>query len=178
MKGIMENGEATHFLGTLLDITAEKQTQLRLEEAVHEAEEANKAKSIFLANMSHEIRTPLNSIIGFSELLYNTIEDDKKRSQVASIRNSGRNLLKIINDILDLSKIEADKMVVERAPLNLIQVVREVCTIFEPNIKEKNLYLTIQTDTDLTTPLLLDETRLRQILFNLVGNALKFTSLG
>src|SRR5690554_7168805 len=81
MKGIMENGEATHFLGTLLDITAEKQTQLQLEEAVHEAEEANKAKSIFLANMSHEIRTPLNSIIGFSELLYNTIDDDKKRSQ-------------------------------------------------------------------------------------------------
>ena len=178
MKGIMENGEATHFLGTLLDITAEKQTQLRLEEAVHEAEEANKAKSIFLANMSHEIRTPLNSIIGFSELLYSTIEDDKKRSQVTSIRDSGRNLLRIINDILDLSKVEAGKMIVEREPMNVYHLVSEVCSMFEPNIKEKNLHLTIEHDKVDATPLLLDETRLRQILFNLVGNAIKFTFRG
>ena len=178
MKGIVENDEAIHALGTLLDITAEKQTQSELEEAVHNAEEANKAKSIFLANMSHEIRTPLNSIIGFSELLYSTIEDDKRRSQVASIRNSGRNLLRIINDILDLSKVEAGKMIVEREPMNVLHVVREVCSIFEPNIAEKNLHLTIEPDKDLTVPLLLDETRLRQILFNLVGNAIKFTSKG
>jgi len=178
MKGIVENGKPIHVLGTLLDITAEKQTQSELEEAVHDAKEANKAKSIFLANMSHEIRTPLNSIIGFSELLYNTIEDDKKRSQVGSIRNSGRNLLRIINDILDLSKVEAGKMIVEREPMNVLHVVREVCSMFESNIAEKNLHLTIEPDRVLTMPLLLDETRLRQILFNLVGNAIKFTSKG
>jgi PAS domain S-box-containing protein len=178
LKGIIENGEAIHVQGALLDITAEKQTQLQLEEAVHEAEEANKAKSIFLANMSHEIRTPLNSIIGFSELLYNTIDDDKKRSQIASIRNSGRSLLKIINDILDLSKVEADKMIVESEPINVFQVVTDVCSIFEPNIAEKNLHLTIEPVTVIDMPLLLDETRLRQILFNLVGNAIKFTFRG
>jgi PAS domain S-box-containing protein len=178
IKGVATEGEVTQFMGTLLDITAEREVQRRLEEAVHEAEEANKAKSIFLANMSHEIRTPLNSIIGFSELLNHTIKDDKKRSQIASIRNSGRSLLKIINDILDLSKIEADKMVVEREAINVFQVVTDVCSIFEPNIAEKNLQLTIESDIVDDMPLLLDETRLRQILFNLVGNAIKFTFRG
>ena len=178
IKGEMKNGEAHQFLGTLLDITAEKERQLQLEKAVNEAEEANKAKSIFLANMSHEIRTPLNSIIGFSELLFHTIEDDKKRSQIASIRNSGQNLLRIINDILDLSKVEAGKLILEAEPLNVFQVAREVCSMFEPTIKEKKLHLTIESETTSSHHLLLDGTRLRQILFNLVGNAIKFTSEG
>ena len=108
MKGIPENGEVYQYMGTLIDITAEKERQLQLERTVHEAEEANMAKSAFLANMSHEIRTPLNSIIGFSELLYHTIEDEKKRSQISSIRNSGKSLLRIINDILDLSKLKTE----------------------------------------------------------------------
>jgi PAS domain S-box-containing protein len=178
IKAVVVDGKANHYLGTLIDITAEKQIQLQLEEAVHKAEEANKAKSIFLANMSHEIRTPLNSIIGFSELLYNAIADDKKRSQITSIRNSGRNLLRIINDILDLSKVEAGKIVIEREAINLMQVVGDVCAMFETTITEKNLSLTISSDIDSTLPLQMDETRLRQILFNLVGNAIKFTAEG
>jgi len=177
IKGVI-NDEASHFMGTLLDITADKERELQLEKAVHEAEEANKAKSIFLANMSHEIRTPLNAINGFSEILYNTIEDEKRRSQIASIRNSGRNLLRIINDILDLSKVEAGKIVIEREPMNLIRVVGDVCSMFETTIAEKNLRLTIASDIDSALPLLMDETRLRQILFNLVGNAIKFTAEG
>ena len=128
--------------------------------------------------MSHEMRTPLNSIIGFSELLFHTIEDDKKRSQIASIRNSGQNLLRIINDILDLSKVEAGKLILEAEPLNVFQVAREVCSMFEPTIKEKKLHLTIESETTSSHHLLLDGTRLRQILFNLVGNAIKFTSEG
>src|SRR5690606_24420617 len=103
------------------------------------------------------IRTPLNSIIGFSELLYHTIEDEKKRSQIYSIRNSGKSLLRIINDILDLSKVEAGKIILEREPLNVTQVVKEVCNMFEPNILEKNLYLTIESETTPSHPLLLDE---------------------
>lgn len=178
IKGVLNEDEGHQFIGTLLDITAEKERELKLENAVRDAEEANKAKSIFLANMSHEIRTPLNSIIGFSELLYNAIADDKKRSQIISIRNSGQNLLQIINDILDLSKVEAGKITVESEPLNVFQVVREVCSMFEPSIADKKLQLTIASETASSHPLLLDGTRLRQILFNLVGNAIKFTSKG
>lgn len=178
IKGVLDEGEGHQFMGTLLDITPEKERELQLEQAVQEAEEANKAKSIFLANMSHEIRTPLNAINGFSEILYNTIEDEKRRSQVASIRNSGRNLLRIINDILDLSKVEAGKIAIEREPMNLMQVVADVCGMFETTVAEKKLLLTIASDIDSTLPLLMDEIRLRQILFNLVGNAIKFTAEG
>lgn len=178
MKGIPENGEVYQYMGTLIDITAEKERQLQLERAVHEAEEANMAKSAFLANMSHEIRTPLNSIIGFSELLYHTIEDEKKRSQISSIRNSGKSLLRIINDILDLSKVEAGKIILESEPLNVLLVVKEVCNMFEPTIADKKLYLNIECESPSSKSLLLDGTRLRQILFNLVGNAIKFTAEG
>ncbi len=150
----------------------------KLVKAKETAEEANKAKSLFLANMSHEIRTPLNSIIGFSELLYNSVANHKERFQVKSIRNSGRSLLNIINDILDLSKVEAGKIIIEKEPLDVFKLVREVGSMFEQKAAEKKLELFIESDTELTTSLLLDETRLRQILFNLVGNAIKFTEQG
>jgi PAS domain S-box-containing protein len=155
-----------------------KKANEELVKARDAAEEANKAKSLFLANMSHEIRTPLNSIIGFSELLFNSSIDEKKRSQVASIRNSGRSLLNIINDILDLSKVEAGKIIIEAEPLNVLKVVSEVGNIFSQKATEKKLDLILEQETALTTPLMLDETRLRQILFNLVGNAIKFTQKG
>lgn len=142
------------------------------------AEQANKAKSAFLANMSHEIRTPLNSIIGFSELLYNSLNNDKKRSQVESIRKSGLSLLNIINDILDLSKVEAGKIVIDNEPLNVFKIVGDVGRMFEIKVAEKKLDLIIELETNLSRPLLLDETRLRQILFNLIGNAVKFTNEG
>lgn len=153
-------------------------TNEELVKAKEAAEEANKAKSIFLANMSHEIRTPLNSIIGFSELLYNSVQNDKKRSQVESIRNSGKSLLKIINDILDLSKVEAGKIIIEKEPLNVFKIVSEVGSMFELKAAEKKLSLTIEAETELATPLLLDDTRLRQILLNIIGNAIKFTEKG
>lgn len=175
---IFENGILISIFGSMLDVTRERERAQKLNVAMKAAKAANKAKSEFLANMSHEIRTPLNSIIGFSELLYNNLSDSKERSQVESIRNSGRSLLKIINDILDLSKVEAGRIIIQSEPLNLFRLVHEVGSIFRQKTAEKDLTLNIEAVTDLTSSLMLDETRLRQILFNLIGNAIKFTEKG
>jgi signal transduction histidine kinase/Tfp pilus assembly protein PilF len=146
--------------------------------AVKEAEQSNQLKSQFLANMSHEIRTPLNSVLGFSEILANTITDPKQLSYLDAIRSSGRSLLVLINDILDLSKIESGKMQIEPHPTDLRAVASEVKQVFTPQISEKGLVFEIYIDEDLPKILLLNEASVRQILFNLVGNALKFTSQG
>lgn len=163
--------------GTVEDISGKKQAE-REAIARQAAEEANKAKSLFLANMSHEIRTPLNSIIGFSDLLYASFEGGKAKSQLESIRNSGRNLLRIINDILDLSKIEAGKMEFQLEPIKLERVIRELEIMFKQRAKEKNISFFIEIEKSIPPVLLLDETRVRQVLFNLIGNALKFTAQG
>ncbi len=177
-KLIIDKYTGEHFYdGTVEDITVKKQAETdRIARQVAEA--ANKAKSIFLANMSHEIRTPLNSIIGFSELLSNSLKDPKSRSQAESIRISGRNLLRIINDILDLSKIEAGKLVLQPEPVDIFKFLNEMENIFLPLAKEKGISFFTEIEKEISHALVLDETRLRQILFNLVGNAIKFTHEG
>jgi len=142
------------------------------------AETANRAKSEFLANMSHEIRTPMNAVLGFTDLLYSLISDPKQRSYLDAIRSSGKSLLTLINDILDLSKIEARKMELQYEPVNLAAVFDEIRDIFSLKIKDKGLEFITEIDSDIPEYLLLDEVRLRQILFNLMGNAVKFTVLG
>lgn len=140
---------------------------------------ANKAKSEFLANMSHEIRTPMNAILGFSELLKEELGNNPKYADyINGIANSGRNLLELINDILDLSKIEAGKMEIKYEPVNLRSVIDEIRDIFAVKTTEKGLAFDVIYDEKLPKSLLLDETRVRQILFNLVGNAVKFTEKG
>ncbi len=160
------------------EITARKQTQEALRLAKEVAETANRAKSEFLANMSHEIRTPLNAVIGFAQILQGKETDSKKNNYIKSIYSAGTALLSQINDILDLSKIEADKMDLKYSAVSVGSLFEEMKIMFEHRIVEKGLLFT--TDIDKKTPrvLVLDETKLRQILVNLLGNAVKFTQDG
>jgi signal transduction histidine kinase/DNA-binding response OmpR family regulator len=142
------------------------------------ADAANKAKSEFLANMSHEIRTPLNSILGYSEIIYNTTDDSKHKNYLLTILENGKTLLALINDILDLSKIEANQLKLINEPVSLISILNEMYLIFKPKVEEKNIELIFETDPILKKTLLTDEIRMRQILLNLIGNAVKFTNHG
>ena len=171
------NNNITHLVSVASDITERQQAE-NDKIAREAADQANKAKSMFLANMSHEIRTPMNAIIGFSDLLYSSIKDERQRSQIEAIRSSGKNLLIIINDILDLSKIEAGKLVIQNEPINIHNIIKEIETIFAHITHEKGIQFLIDQVDEIPTSLLLDETRIRQILFNLIGNAVKFTDSG
>ena len=151
-----------------------------LNEAVqrHEAESANKLKSEFLANMSHEIRTPMNAILGFSELLAKEVDGSKAMNYVNSINSSGRTLLNLINDILDLSKVEAGKIELELSSVNVKTLFDEFKQVFKQKLEQNSLEISINYAEDLPECLLMEETRIRQILFNLIGNSVKFTSKG
>jgi len=161
-----------------LEIRRRKEVEDALKKAKEDAEYANRSKSEFLANMSHEIRTPMNAIMGFTELLNEQLHEARLKSYVKTIQSAGNTLLMLINDILDLSKIEAGKMLIQNKPTNLHDLFAEVGAIFAMNIKNKGLELHIVIDEDIPKSLLLDGVRLRQILFNLIGNAVKFTQHG
>ncbi|MCP4221219.1 MAG: response regulator [bacterium] len=148
------------------------------ESARENAEKANRAKSEFLANMSHEIRTPMNAILGFSELLEKKISDTVQKKYLTAITGSSKTLLALINDILDLSKIEAGKMDLHYEPVNLRFILNELKQIFSQQVKDKCLEFRIEIADDVPDRLLLDEVRVRQVLFNLLGNAVKFTETG
>lgn len=153
---------------------AEKEAYL----AKEEAESANRAKSAFLANMSHEIRTPMNAIMGFTDILDQKIIDNDQKKYLSLIRAGGNSLISLINDILDLSKIEAGKLELEYRASDICAVFEEIVNIFSHKVKEKKLELILDADPNLQVPLIFDKTRIRQILFNLVGNAIKFTEKG
>jgi PAS domain S-box-containing protein len=176
------HGRIVGLFGTVMDVTAEVEAAASLREAQQQAEAANLAKSAFLANMSHEIRTPLTAILGFAELLRDDGSEPvtpKQRAQaVDTIRNAGQHLLTVINDILDLSKIEADRMTVERIETPLVAILREVESLMRPRAIGKGLGLTTVLEAEIPDLILGDPTRLRQILMNLVGNAVKFTEEG
>ena len=139
---------------------------------------ANRAKSEFLANISHEFRTPLNLILGFSDLLNSSIHDPVRKGYLDSVRSSARGLLTLINDILDLSKVEAGKMDFNYRPVKLARVFEEVGQIFSLPIERKKIRFILEISDELPEVVLMDEIRLRQILFNLMGNAVKFTDSG
>ncbi|VWB11872.1 two-component system sensor histidine kinase/response regulator [Burkholderia lata] len=165
-------------LCTLTDITARKLTEDKLREARVAADDANKAKSTFLATMSHEIRTPLNAIVGNLELMERADLPAVERRRLKTIVSSSDALLRVINDVLDLSKAESNQMALEHMPFDLRRVLRDIAAIFRPLAEAKGLALECHVATELADGYVGDPTRLRQLVSNLVGNAIKFTEHG
>jgi PAS domain S-box-containing protein len=161
------------------DITEQKETEEALKRAKEAAEEANKAKSIFLANMSHELRTPLNAILGFSEMLGRDPEvTSPQREKINNINRSGEHLLSMINDVLDLSKIEAGRIELEPESIDLPALLQDIGQMFEVRAESAQLRFDLETDAQLAPFIKTDPGKLRQILINLLGNAVKFTRQG
>ncbi len=153
-------------------------TVSELKVAKEKAEGASRLKTQFLANMSHEIRTPMNSIIGYTEILDTMIEDRKLRPYLEAVKTGGNILITLLNDILDLSKLEAEKLTIQPEPVHLPAILGAIENIFSLAASRKGLSVTVETDPELPPTLILDEVRLRQVLLNLVGNAVKFTEKG
>ena len=158
-----------------IQIAAEKE---RAEKEKSRAEQSEKFKEQFLANMSHEIRTPMNAIIGITNLVLNSKLDEQQQNYMEVIKKSSQNLLIILNDILDLSKIEAGKMEFEKINFKLEGVIEQVYSTLRFKAEERSLKLSIEVNDDVPPVIIGDPVRLSQILLNLAGNAIKFTEKG
>lgn len=180
-----DNGIVLGVVVVARDITSQKlfeneliEAKQKAEKATKKAEESNQLKESFLANMSHEIRTPMNAIIGFSDILYKRKLGVQEKEFITIIKSAGENLLTIINDILDISKIEAGMMTFEKNNFSIKETFKSLNIMLLGRAKEKNLELVFSCDKDVPDTLLGDQTRLTQIIINLVGNAIKFTNEG
>jgi PAS domain S-box-containing protein len=173
-----EQGEVIGLVGISRDITNQAEIEKQLIIAHEEAEAANKAKSSFLAMMSHEIRTPMNGVIGAASLLLSTELTPQQQELAHTIQVSGEDLLSIVNEILDYSKIEAGKIELEKEPFNLLECIEGAFDLFVPVAAKKNIELLYYIEPDIPEMLIGDATRLRQIIVNLLSNAVKFTEKG
>ncbi len=173
-----EYHQVSHFVGVLSDITPRVANEQRLIEAQKVADAANQAKSEFLANMSHEIRTPLTAILGCADSLCLELAGDRSRNTAKTIRSQGELLLGILNDILDLSKIEAGKMEIHREACSLTTLMADVRSLMEPLATEKGIQFATHFDSALPESIETDPVRFRQVLLNLTSNAIKFTEQG
>ena len=172
-----EFGQLTEFFNNMLDKLQTKQEELSL--AVKVAESASHAKSSFLANMSHEIRTPLTAILGFSNLLQDDgLREHEREQHLDSIIHAGKHLQRIINDILDMSRIEAGQLKLESTDISIVKIVREVEALMKPKATEKKLSLEARFHFPLPNLVKADPTRIKQVLLNLCSNAIKFTHEG
>lgn len=167
-----------YLIGSTTDVTELRRREEELRVAEQKAVLADRAKSEFLANMSHEIRTPMNGVMGMAELMAKTELSDKQRTFVDIIMKSGNALLTIINDILDFSKIDSGQLVLDPAPFNLAEAIEDVATLVSARAKEKDLEMIVRVDPALPETLVGDVGRIRQIITNLLGNAVKFTEKG
>ena len=176
-----QEGEVVALHGLIQDITRDKRNKDALQHALEETEAANRAKSRFLATMSHELRTPLNAIIGFSEMMHadllGPLGNTRYVDYAGSINESGRYLLDLINDILDMSKIEAGKYELVHEPVNVAKAIRMACHMVENGVREKGLSLSFRIQNE-TAVIEADRRAFMQIMLNLLSNAVKFTDEG
>jgi PAS domain S-box-containing protein len=173
------DGSLKGYRGIARDITERKQAEVRLERAKQDAEAANVAKSQFLANMSHEFRTPLNAILGFAQVLsYDLNLTSDQHNFVQTIMRSGEHLLELINEVLDLSKIEAGRMTLDQGTIQLSEFLNSICAMLRQEATSKGLSLNLKVSSDLPDYIITDSHKLRQVLLNLLGNSIKFTQQG
>lgn len=172
------DGRATRFVGSIVDIADRKEAESTLLEANARVTEAARAKEAFLATMSHEIRTPLNGVLGMAGLLSETRLNEEQRDYIRLIKASGDTLLRLIDDVLDFSKIESGRMPLESIPVEFVPLIEEVFDLVAERAREKRLFLTYDARDDVPFYVMGDATRIRQILLNLVSNAVKFTQVG
>ena len=171
-------GNVVGSIGILRDTTKQRRVQEMLLKAKMEAEEANSSKSLFLAKMSHELRTPMNAIIGMLDLTLDTGLSDEQHENLKVAKDAAGNLLRLINDILDLSRAEAGKITVETIEISLAEIVRSVCRGLQVLAQNKNLYLSWNVSDQIPPLMMGDPVRIRQIIINLVNNSIKFTHKG
>lgn len=178
IKLVDRRGQDGDMVSLALNITDTMRYEQQLREARDKAESANRAKSAFLANMSHEIRTPMNGVVGMAELLCDGDLEEEQRLYAETIKSSGEALLVIINDVLDYSKIEAEKLTLHPEAFDLERAIHEIIVLLSPSVQEKGIVLLVDYDIFLPTRFVADPGRLRQVLTNLIGNAVKFTAQG